>query len=1631
MQLTHIAKTVLEKRYLRVREDGTRETPDDMLRRVAQVIAAEDAKYGAGKREVQKLEEAFFGLMDRQDFMPNSPTFTGAGTPIGQLSACFVLPVGDSLPEIYETMKQAALIHQTGGGCIAGDALVHTTFCGVEQIGTLYERVRALGVPEMVEADHRMMDVEHLGIRTLALDPATGRFVPKRVTHLWQWEVPAEQQFTVRCLDGTEVTTSAWHPFMVFTDEGIEERRADQLKPGDLLIAPNRSVRKNWPFTDYREQEGFRIDEGLAWLVGFALGNGSLNWFNNRTANDRALRLRLFDGRSESLQFARNVLAGYGVEVTPTQDRRGLWRLTTTDSSFVPRFARLACLEPGPKECLTLPEWVAKSPLSVIGAFVGGLVDSDGFVSPERRRVEFSTVCPELARRLTSLLSVLGFHPSLREKAPGNKGKRVGFSLHLADAKRTPELVQLLGGWVHDTLKAERLRALTERLEHNAHPRVAVSFAAIEKLLNAAGVETQRIAIHREPVIVGGAEIWLHHTKGGDGIGEDELRRLVSALRRVLPSEYSHQLDRLESLAEGWTVVESVGRAAEPKPFYDFTVEGFNNYLAGGGAGYMTVVHNTGFAFSRLRPAGDQVRSSQGVASGPVSFLRVYNASTEAIKQGGTRRGANMGILRVDHPDIVDFIHAKDDVTQITNFNISVGVTDKFMQAVEADTEYELYNPRTGEAVRKLRARTVWDQLVHSAWATGEPGIVFLDRINRRNPNNHAETIEATNPCVTGDTLVYTDRGLIRMEELALASELPQVVADSRLSEAPFVPVSGAFVTGLKRVYRLITQEGPEVRLTADHRVKTERGWVKAEDLVPGDLIHVSDRAGGFGTEGSYALGLTLGWLVGDGSIKPELAPVFAAAVNAEVRKSHNGRQSPVGVKEIAGWDEAGAESSRLRELAEQYGLTGEKLRVPDAVFRGAREFQVGFLRALFSADGHVEMGTGSRDGVVLTSVEPAFLQDVQRLLLNFGIFGRIYRNRKAATTKARPNGRGGHAEYACREVCDLRITGKALVDFHKEIGFLHARKAERLNALAGRFVRGPYRKQTYARFQALVPDGTELVYDLTVPGVHAFVANGLVVHNCGEQPLPPYGSCNLGSINLANFVKNPYTGQAQVDWERLAQIVHLATHFLDNVIDANKYPLEHIANKARADRRIGLGVMGWAEMLVQLGLAYDSDEACEMGRKVMTFIKHEAVHESSRLAEVRGVYPEWKGSRWEKAGIKVRNATLTTVAPTGTISIIAARPDMPCSGGIEPKFALVFTRNQAGAIMLDVDGQFEKVAKTEGWYSEELMQRVAEHGSPRGVEGVPERWQQAFATAHDITPYWHVQMQAAFQGGDELDVLNQPLDAACSKTINFPHEASEDDVKEAYLLAWNLGLKGITVYRDGSRSGQVLSVGNTAEKKDEAPAEVVMAAAVGTVAPAPRGPALAPRPSEATGKMFVIPTHFGKMTLDIHMDERGEPFEVIVSVGAAGSDLMADAVGLGMMISTVLRLRSDVPVRERVEIIIDKLKNIGGSGSYGFGPNRVTSLASAIAKGLQRFLAWQEAAQFQAGHTAGAAVVPLPVTAEAAAAVYEPSHGPGGGGLYANVDRHVDPCPECGSHALAMGEGCQTCLNCGYSKCS
>lgn len=593
----------------------------------------------------------------------------------------------------------------------------------------------------------------------------------------------------------------------------------------------------------------------------------------------------------------------------------------------------------------------------------------------------------------------------------------------------------------------------------------------------------------------------------------------------------------------------------------------------------------TGFAFSRLRPRNSVVASTSGVASGPVSFMKVFNASTEAVKQGGTRRGANMGILRVDHPDIMEFITCKADTAEVTNFNISVAVTDAFMHALEQGKDYELIDPRTGRQYeldgvkQSLSAQTVFDAVVDHAWATGEPGVIFLDRINRENPTAPSETIEATNPC--------------------------------------------------------------------------------------------------------------------------------------------------------------------------------------------------------------------------------------------------------------------------------------------------------------------------------------------------------------GEQPLPAYDSCNLGSINLDHFAVEPLPDDYSisrpweaVDWDRLRDTIRLGVHFLDNVIDQNRYPIPEIERQTHRNRRIGLGVMGWADMLVRLGLPYNHESAFELGRRLMAFVHSEATNYSSELAKTRGKFENWEGSVYKEKSVAMRNATVTTIAPTGTISIIAG-----CSSGIEPYYAIAFERNvMDGTRMTEINPHFARIARERGFYSDDLVEKIIARRSISDLTEIPEDVRALFLTAADITPEEHIQMQAVFQ---------EHTDSSVSKTINLPETATRDGVATAFRLAYRTGCKGVTIYRDNSRPNQVLSMRRSSKKDGETELS-------------PKSKRVEERPTVLTGVTEKIKTGYGNLYVTINIRD-GRPFEVFAHIGKSGYTTMADTEAICRLIS--LLLRSGVPISQ----VIRQLAGIGGSSQVFSNGARITSIPDAIAKVLQRHFGGDE----------------------------------------------------------------------------
>lgn len=1085
----------------------------------------------------------------------------------------------------------------------------------------------------------------------------------------------------------------------------------------------------------------------------------------------------------------------------------------------------------------------------------------------------------------------------------------------------------------------------------------------------------------------------------------------------------------------------------------------------------MALVHQsgggTGFSFSRLRPTGDTVNSTMGVASGPVSFMTLYDSSTEVVKQGGTRRGANMGILRVDHPDIREFISCKDDTSRITNFNISVAVTDAFMEAVEKGEPYDLLSPRTREVLGQENAREIFDMIVQGAWKTGEPGVFFIDRANEANPVPHLGSYEATNPCVTGDTWVHTTRGPRQVRELiAVPFEARIQGAEYRSGE------EGFFSTGRKKVFRLRTAEGYELRATEDHpirraavrtRYRIQEEWCPVRELNEGDWVLLDDHRAhqaweGWGTrEEGYLLGL----LLGDGTLKQDAAVLSvwepAAVVNGGPEPVRSGIQAVMAEAECCartlphsadfrGWTsvpgrgEYRMKLSAIRDLALSLGMGGGEKRkeVTPRVEKGSSELYRGLFRGLFDADGSVQ---GSQDrgvSVRLAQSDLPMLKAVQRMLLRLGIVSTVYRNRRDAGSPFLPDGKGGRARYSTLPQHELVISNDNLFVFRNLIGFADERKAGHLDILLTAYQREPNREGFLARVASITPDGEEEVYDVQVPGVNAFDANGLVVHNCGEQPLLPYDVCNLGSVNLGQFVREDFVWGEDpaegVDWDALRQVIHLSTHFLDNVIDANRYPLDEITDLAQRIRRVGLGVMGWADMLVRLGIPYNSDEGVEMGRRVMKFLNEEARVASEKLAETRGVFPEWELSIWgpdHKAARnadgeriqperKLRNCNLTTVAPTGTISIFAG-----CSGGIEPLFAVAFMRNQAGSVMPDVNPDFVRFAQDQGWYSEELMERIASEGHIH-FEEIPEEIQRVFVTAHDISPEWHVRMQGAFQ---------EHTDSAISKTTNFSQEATREHVREIYELAFRLGAKGVTVYRDGSRPEQVLSTGKTGKGAESEEAEAHRRELEQEVADAreenhrlhgeleklraeledrDRTAAAArrkrQRPAMLRGRTMKMNSPLGDIYVTINEDDRGRPFEVFCTLGKAGGAAFADAEAMGRLMS--LALRSGVPISS----IRDQLRGISSDRAVGVGPNKVLSAPDAIGQAIERYLEEQAGIQEE-----------LPMDAPAAAGV-KTRAAPA---RYTGTREHfMGSCPDCGAGQLAYEEGCVKCHICGYSEC-
>jgi len=1034
----------------------------------------------------------------------------------------------------------------------------------------------------------------------------------------------------------------------------------------------------------------------------------------------------------------------------------------------------------------------------------------------------------------------------------------------------------------------------------------------------------------------------------------------------------------------------------------------------------------TGFSFTRLRPKGSMVKSTGGVASGPISFMKVFNAATEAVKQGGTRRGANMGILRVDHPDILEFIQCKKNDKDITNFNISVAITDKFMEALKADESYELVDPHTKRVTGTLKARDVFNLIVDMAWKNGEPGIVFIDRINEKNPTPEVGEIESTNPCVTGDTWVATAQGHRQVRDLV--GRPFEVLVNGKVYRTS---EQGFFKTGVKPVIKVQTRQGYSLRCTPDHKImriissddsRISYEWVCAKDLKAGDKILLHNHRSfpeweGELTEGE---GYLLGLLVGDGVLKKDSAVISIwtkdMAQNCQqdtdgattvmnmalgYAKALPNRSDFEGWTQISGRNEYRLKMAGLRDLAERMGMPPGAKTITPAIEEASSDGYRGFLRGLFDCDGSVQGDPEKGVNIRLVQSNLEFLKAVQRMLLRLGIVSQIYTERRKADMRLMPDGN-------IKTQHELVINKDNIELFAERVGFGNTDKMNRLKSLLSSYKRRHNREHFVATILSVDDDSIEDVYDVQVPGINAFDANGLYVHNCGEQPLLPYESCNLGSINLAKFVDKD---KGEVDFEGLKDTVHTAVRFLDDVIDVNRYPLPEIREMTLANRKVGLGVMGFADMLVKLKIPYNSDKAVELAEKVMSFIQKESKAASQNLAEERGVFPNWDKSIYKDKNIKLRNATTTTIAPTGTISIIAG-----VSSGIEPIFALAFERHVLdNERLVEVHPDFEKDMRAYGLYSEKLMQRISNEGSVKHIPEIPEEIKKVYVTAHDISPEWHIKIQAAFQ---------KYTDNAVSKTVNFPNTATREDVKKVFLMAYESGCKGVTIYRDGSRDEQVLNKG--AAKSDNAacgadsnmnPTQIQKQSDVCNCETSrelkPR-----PRPEVTYGSTEKVKIGCGNLYITVNSDDNGI-CEVFTNLGRAGG-CPSQSEATSRLIS--LALRSGIDVKS----IVEQLKGIRCHSTLRQIANnkeiKVLSCPDAIGRAIERSL--------------GKKLVPNGNSSEVIKKTY--------GGDDSNNDTACArdeyviitglegqiACPECG-RPLEHEGGCVICRSCGYSKCN
>ena len=1205
MELSENALKVLERRYLAKDENGNIiETPEDMMRRVARTIASADLNYGKNY-DAKKTEEEFFNLMSNLKFIPNSPTLMNAGRPLGQLSACFVLPIEDSMEGIFDSVKNAALIHKSGGGTgfsfsrlrAKGSAVATTggvasgpiSFMKVFNSAT--EAVKQGGCVSrdtLVATGNGIMRIDEIG----PCDAQPKSWHKHNLKVVTDEGIKDSDEFynnghsktiTLKTKCGYTVTATEEHRFRVINEAGeYAWKHLKDIKAGDYIVLQKDFYidNGNYKFPEYNVEPHFNATkinipkfptEELGEFIGYFMGDGALSINEHGTGR---LILTIAD-KEEEIKNRMIYITEKIFGLTPCAQKKPDDNSTNYffNSTVLTNWLRFIGVDKKSSIDANVPEVIFKGGKSFAKGFIRGLFSADGCVTKEGYP-SLCTISEKMADGLRILLLSIGIPTctSIKSDRKDAFGDNPIYQIRIITNEGIRKFKDEIGFIVSE--KNERLNNIEE-----------ASYEFNDIIPNQA---------YKLKEIYDGPGRGCAKGKASRGANR-ELYRDISHYLPDVSAKRNLTRMRLKYLAKNYEEVKnsSLMWFLENNQFYDEVVE-----LKGSEALTLDL---------------SVPENSTYIANGFVSH--------------NTRRGANMAILRVDHPDIMEFIKCKEDTKEITNFNISVALTEKFMEAAQKGEDYDLIDPHTKKAVGKLNAREVFDLIVKMAWTNGEPGIVFIDRMNRDNPTPSLGEIESTNPC--------------------------------------------------------------------------------------------------------------------------------------------------------------------------------------------------------------------------------------------------------------------------------------------------------------------------------------------------------------GEQPLLPYESCNLGSINLVKMLKEN-GGKYEIDYKELERTVKTAVHFLDNVIDVNKYPLDEIDKMTKSTRKIGLGIMGFADMLMMLNIPYNSEKAVKLAENIMKFINEKSKEESRELAKVRGAFPAFENSIY-KDEEPLRNATTTTIAPTGTISIIGG-----VSSGVEPLFAVAFVRNvMDNDKLVEVYPYFEKVMKERGLYSKELMMKVAKEGTIAHIKEIPEDIKKVFVTAHDITPVWHIRMQAAFQ---------KYTDNAVSKTVNFRNDASEKEVRDVFTLAYKLGCKGVTIYRDGSRSGQVLNVGTDNKK-------------VGNIS-GDDGSTPRERPQLTKGITEKVRVGCGNLYVTVNYDENGI-CEVFTNVGKAGG-CPSQSEATARLISIGLRSGMDV------ESIIHQLKGIRCHSTLRQRANnkdiKVLSCPDAIARTIEKLMNSKEIKNCDDETIADNMYINDLIEEE--------------------KPKKQDVCPECGNK-ITHADGCVICPNCGYSKCS